>query len=201
MRELTYFVAVSVDGYICAPDGSFDGFPHAEDTGASHFAEYPELVPAHVREQHGLELGPNRHFDTMVQGYGSYRVALDEGVTRPYAHMREYVLSTSRTSPDPAVRFISGDPLAAIRELKEEEGELGICLVGGAKAAAALLPEIDALLVKRYPVLLGAGKPLFDGAGYAPARFEPVSRHVFDSGADYTLYRRAWPSGGPFPSR
>src|SRR5690606_8291578 len=115
--------------------------------------------------------------------------------------MREYVLSTSRTSPDPAVRFISGDPLAAIRELKEEEGELGICLVGGAKAAAALLPEIDALLVKRYPVLLGAGTPLFDGAGYAPARSEPVSRHVFDSGADYTLYRRAWPSGGPFPSR
>lgn len=26
MRQLTYFVAVSIDGYIAAPDGSWDGF-------------------------------------------------------------------------------------------------------------------------------------------------------------------------------
>jgi hypothetical protein len=35
MRDLTYYVAVSLDGYIAGPNGEFDAFL-AEDTGAPH---------------------------------------------------------------------------------------------------------------------------------------------------------------------
>ncbi|MDA2805880.1 dihydrofolate reductase family protein [Nocardiopsis suaedae] len=191
MRELTYFVAATADGFACGPDGSYGFFPTAEDTGAFHFDAYPELVPTHVRAALGRDGLGNRHFDTLLQGRGSYRLALDEGVTSPFAHMRQYVASTTITeSPDPDVQIISGDPREAVRELKEEDGELGICLIGGPTLAGALYPEIDAVFLKRYPVMAGAGKPLFSGAEFSPAEFRPVFRKVFDSGADYTLFRR-----------
>ncbi|RKS04594.1 dihydrofolate reductase [Nocardiopsis sp. Huas11] len=193
MRTLTYFVAVSLDGFVCAPDGSFDFFPNADDCGEFLLREYPELVPTHIRARIGLDR-PNQTFDTMLQGRGSYQVALDEGITSPYAHMRQYVLSrTLAKDTDPDVTVVDSDPLALVRELKREESDLDLCLVGGPTAAGALLPEIDELMIKRYPVIAGAGRPFFDGA-FAPAAFERVRSTVFDSGADYTLFRRTAPT-------
>ena len=193
MRTLTYFVAVSLDGFVCAPDGSFDFFPHSDESAAYHAREYPELLPTHIREHLGIE-GPNQKFDTMVQGRKSYQVALDEGITSPYAHMRQYVLSrTLAKDTDPDVTIVDTDPLALVRALKQEKGELGVCMVGGPTAAGAVLPEIDELMIKRYPVIAGAGRPFFDGA-FAPAAFERVRSTVLDSGADYTLFRRSAPT-------
>lgn len=193
MRTLTYFVAVSLDGFVCAPDGSFDFFPGGDepgDTGEYLFREFPELVPAHVREHVGVD-APNKHFDTMLQGRGSYQVALDVGITRPYAHMREYVFSsTLPRDVDPHVTVVSSDPPAAVRELKREEGGLDICLVGGPTIAGELLPEIDELVLKRYPVVAGAGKPVFQGA-FTPTAFTRGRSITFDSGADYTFFTRA----------
>jgi hypothetical protein len=38
--------------------------------------------------------------------------------------LRQYVVSrTIRESPDPAVEIIAGDPLAKVRELKQEDGK------------------------------------------------------------------------------
>lgn len=197
MRTLTYFVAVSLDGYVCGPDGSFDFFdPDAEtgelgDNGRYHVEEYPELLPTHVRAPLGVD-APNQHFDTVVQGRGSYQVALDTGVTSPYGHMREYVLS--RTLPadvDPNVTVVAEDALGAVRALKAEDGPLGVCVVGGPSAAGLLLPEIDELFIKRYPVIAGAGRTFVEGAVFDPAAFERVESTVFDNGSDYTRFRRA----------
>ncbi|KOX23615.1 dihydrofolate reductase family protein [Nocardiopsis sp. NRRL B-16309] len=194
MRTLTYVVAVSLDGFVCAPDGSFDFFPHSQESGAYHAREIPELIPTHVRERLGVD-APNRRFDTMIQGRRSYQVALDEGVTSPYAHMRQYVLSRSLPhDTDPDVTVVGTDPLALVRALKREEGALGLCLVGGPTAAGVLLPEIDELMIKRYPVIAGAGRPFFDGAAFTPAAFERVRGTVLDDGADYTLFRRTAPA-------
>lgn len=191
MRTLTYFVAVSLDGFVCAPDGSFDFFPDgADDTGEFLFREFPESIPTHVREHVGID-APNKHFDTMLQGRGSYQVALDTGISRPYAHMREYVFS--RTLPrdvDPNVTVVSSDPAATVRELKREKSGLGICLLGGPTIAGALLPQIDRLVLKRYPVVAGAGTPLFRSS-FTPTAFARERSITFDSGADYTFFTRA----------
>ncbi|MBE2999030.1 dihydrofolate reductase family protein [Nocardiopsis sp. HNM0947] len=196
MRTLTYFVAVSLDGYVCGPDGSFDFFDPGEETGQLgdngefHVSEYPELLPRSVRSHLGLDV-PNRHFDTMLQGRGSYQVGLDAGMTSPYGHMREYVFSRSLPGDvDPNVTVVATDPSKTVRELKQEDGPLGICMVGGPSIAGYLLPEIDELFIKRYPVVAGAGKPFFEGASFDPARFERVESRVFEEGADYTLFRR-----------
>lgn len=190
MRSLTYFVATTIDGFICAPDGSFDFFPLAEDTGQFHCEEYPETVPTVIREQAGITDAPNRHFDAILQGRGSYQVALDEGVTSPYGHVQQYVYSrTLAQDGDPAVTVIDTDPCDHVRQLKQEPSPLGLCLVGGGAIAGALMPEIDELLIKRYPVVAGAGKPLFD-TSFTPQQFERQWSRSFDSGADYTLFRR-----------
>ena len=190
MRTLTYVVAVSLDGFVCAPDGSFDFFPDGVgDTGEFTFRELPELIPTHLREHFGID-ALNKRFDTMLQGRGSYQVALDVGITRPYAHMREYVFShTLPQDVDPHVTVVSTDPVATVRELKREENGLDVCLVGGPTIAGALLPEIDEILLKRYPVVAGAGKPVFHGA-FTPTAFERARSIVFDSGADYTFFTR-----------
>ena len=190
MRTLTYFVALTLDGFVCAPDGAFDFFPESPETGDHLMRCWPELVPSHLRPHFGVD-APNRNFDTMVQGRGSYQVGLDAGVSSPYGHMREYVFSRSlRYDVDPNVTVVASDPLTAVRELKQEEGGLGICLVGGPTIAGVLLPEIDELLLKRYPVVAGSGRPLFEH-GFAPQAFRRVESTVFSDGSDYTLFRRA----------
>lgn len=188
MRTLTYVVGVSLDGYVCATDGSIDFFPEGDTD--FHLLEIPEVVPTHVRAHFGLD-APNSRFDTMLQGRGSYELALREGITRPFAHMREFVFSRTLSADiDPTVTVVADDPLKTVRALKAEPGPLGICLVGGPSIAGLLLPEIDEILLKRYPVVAGSGKTLFEGAEYAPAAFERVDRHDIDGGGDYTLWRR-----------
>lgn len=189
MRKLTYFVATTIDGFVGGPDGSFDFFPFEPDTQELVTTEYPETLPTAVRKQLGIDTRENRHFDAILQGKVSYQIALDEGVTSPYAHAKQYVFSRSlRADLDPAVTIVGADPSEYVRELKQEPG-LGLCLIGGSRIAGALLPEVDELLIKRYPVLAGSGLPLF-ATGFDPSRFERTWSHSFDSGADYTLFQR-----------
>lgn len=189
MRTLTYVVGVTLDGYVCGTDGSIDFFPEGDTE--FHLREIPEIVPTHIRAQFGLD-APNRRFDTMLQGRGSYELALREGITRPFAHMREYVFSRTLASDiDPTLTVVADDPLGTVRALKAESGPLGICVVGGPSIAGVLLPEIDEILLKRYPVIAGSGMTLFEGAEFAPAAFERIDRHDIAGGGDYTLWRRA----------
>lgn len=124
-------------------------------------------------------------------GLGAYRPALDAGITSPYAHLRQYVVSsTLKPDTDPAVTVVPGDPLALVRELKREEGTgLDVWLCGGGRLAGALLPEIDELVVKNYPVVAGAGIPAFDGA-FDPTVFDVAERTAFPNGVTLTRLTR-----------
>jgi dihydrofolate reductase len=189
MRKLTYFVATSLDGYIAGPKGEFDFYPHSDGLAAHVNEELPETVPTHVRKHLGLPDTPNKRFDTVLMGRGAYQPGLDVGVTSPYAHLRQYVVST--TTPeiaDPAVELVSGDPLALVRRLKQEDG-LDIWLCGGGMLAGALLPEIDELIIKTYPVVAGSGIPAFHG-DFRPTLFTLTSTRTFDNGAVLMTYAR-----------
>lgn len=94
---------------------------------------------------------PNKGFDTLVIGLGTYQPALDVGISSPYAHLRQYVVSsTLEKIDDPSVELVSGDPIALVRGLKAEPSGQDIYLAGGGKLAGALLPEIDELIIKWY---------------------------------------------------
>jgi dihydrofolate reductase len=151
-------------------------------------SEYPETVPTHVRAQAGLGDLPNKTMDTLVMGRGTYQPALDIGVTSPYAHLKQYVVSTTLEQAED-VELYAGDPIELVRTLKAQEG-LDIYLCGGGKLAGTLLPEIDQLVVKSYPVVAGAGIPAFAGP-FNPTTFTPTQTKSFANGATVTWFERS----------
>jgi dihydrofolate reductase len=186
MRKLTYFIACSVDGFIAREDGSFDFFPMTGEHIPYIVAEYPETIPGHLRDALGVRAG-NTHFDTVLMGRNTYEVGSAIGVTSPYAHLRQYVVSrTMATSPSPDVQLVSSDPIDLVRGLKREAG-LDIWLCGGAGLAGALYDAIDELIVKVNPVVLGAGIGLFAGVR-GPTRLELTDHRTFAGGVALHRY-------------
>lgn len=176
MRRLVYLVAVTLDGFIAGPDGGdpsgSDFMPVTPDLVEHLVATWPETLPGPARDAMGIT-GPGTHFDTVVEGRASYDIGLAAGLTDAYPHLRHLVVSRSLAGrTDLPVEVVADDPVQRIRELKAEDG-LDIWLVGGGTLAHALLPEIDRLVLKVNPSVIGDGRRLFAGP-FAPVRFEPV---------------------------
>lgn len=192
LRKLTYFIACSVDGFIGDVNGDGSAMVAYVDEEFLDFlkADYPETVPTHGRRALGFDDLENRRFDTIIQGRASYDVALKEGIPSPYAHLRQYVASrTLGESPSPDVEIIADGLLDKVRELKAEDGGLDIYLCGGSRLAGELLDEIDELVIKTYPMVYGAGMPMF-GAGFDIARFTFGGVRSFGNGAVVRTYDR-----------
>lgn len=188
MRDLVYYVAATLDGFIAHEDGSFDGFAWDDDFIAALRAEFPETFPVHL----GGPATPaeNRHFGAVLMGRKTYAHALREGITSPYPTLDSYVFSRSMTeSPDPAVTLVRDDAGAVVRGLKQESGK-AIWLCGGAVLAATLHAAglIDRLVLKLNPVLFGAGIPLFAG-NPALTNLELMESSAYPSGHVLLDYR------------
>lgn len=191
MRELTYFIAVSIDGFIGDRGGDGQFFTKYVDEEFFEFlrTEYPETMPTQGRRALGIDHLENKQFDTVIQGRASYEVALAVDDTSPYSHMRQYVASRSiEKSPDPAVEIVR-DGLEKVRELKQEKGGLGIYLCGGSGLAGELLDEIDELIIKTYPLVLGSGMPMF-ASSFRFTEFAQESVRTFGNGATVRRYTR-----------
>jgi dihydrofolate reductase len=192
LRKLTYFIACSIDGFIGDPGGDATYMYSFAEGEFLEFltTEYPETVFTQGRRALGIDDRPNRRFDTIIQGRASYDLSLKDGVTSPYAHLRQYVASrTLRESPDPHVEIVADDLVGAVRRLKAEEGELGIYLCGGSVLAGELLDEIDELVIKTYPVVQGSGMPMF-GSGFAVTDFQLDDVRAFRNGTLVRTYSR-----------
>lgn len=193
-RKLVYYVACTVDGFIARKDGSFDCFLFQGEHFRDLIERFPETFPAHLRPALGVSQDARR-FDTVLMGRATYEVGLREGITNPYRPLRQYVVSrTMFEDPDPEVKLHRGEPLELVRGLKAESGK-DIWLCGGSKLAAALVTEIDELILKINPVLIGSGIPLFDG--FAGTHAATLMEHkVYSNG--FVLARYVLSCGG-FP--
>jgi dihydrofolate reductase len=184
LRNLVYYVAVTLDGFIAGPDGGDPTgesyFPLPQDLIEFIVTEFPETLPATARRAMGID-APGKNFDTVLEGRASYEIGLAVGVTNAYPHLRHLVFSTTMgRSPDPTVELVAAGPLQTVRSLKAEGG-LDIWLGGGGKLAHALLPEIDRLILKQHAAVIGSGIPLFDGP-FQPQLFRPTDLRQLDSG-------------------
>lgn len=189
MRKLTYYVAASLDGFIAGPDGDLSFFALEGDHLTALNEQHPETVPTAWREQAGID-EPNKVFDTVLMGRGTYEMGIKTGTSSPYRHLRQYVFSTGYSGAlGEGVELVRTDPIAKVRELKREDGGLGIWLCGGGGLAGSLLPEIDELMIKLNPVVAGSGIPLFN-RDFAAAQFRLTSHDVYDSGVAVMTYER-----------
>ncbi|ASN18866.1 dihydrofolate reductase family protein [Arthrobacter sp. YN] len=193
MRELVYYVAVSLDGYIAGPGGEFDAFPVEGDHMAAQIERFPDAIPTVIADAMGIDRTGSM-FDTVVMGWNTYAVGLPAGMTSPYQHLQQVVFSRKRTEEDipgehPNLELTHENPVDVVRRLKSEPGK-SIWLCGGGHLATQLSGEIDRLVLKRSPLLFGDGIPLFAPGAYQPSAFEEVTTTAFGSGVVISEYVR-----------
>lgn len=189
MRELTYYIGVTLDGFIAGPADEVDFYPVTPAFAETLGTELADIQPAHVRAGRGGVDEPLTRFDTVVMGRRTYEPALQARITDPYSQLRTVVFSRSLDDPgEPNVEIVRTDPVERVRELKNEEG-LGIYLAGGAVLAGVLLDEIDRLIVKKYPVIAGSGIPMVSH-GFSPTHFALDQVRSFDNGCVVLEYSR-----------
>lgn len=187
MQKLVYYVATTADGYIAGPNGQIDFFPFDGDHLRGLYQDYPETFPVHAREALGFVFDNPKRFRTVVMGRRTYQPALDIGVTDPYAPLETIVFS--RTLPagvNGAVKITDEDPICLVRALKQRnDGAIWLC--GGAQLAGELAGEIDELILKVNPVVVGDGVPATTGA-FRPRALRLKRQRVFDSGVIVLYY-------------
>ena len=155
MQPVIYDVAVSIDGYICGPDGDISQFAHSGPVVESYLSRLEEYSTA-IMGRHTYEFG--------------YRFGLQRG-QNPYPHMTTVVFSKSMDEPVKSdIRIVRNELERHVQNLQNKAtGPIYLC--GGGKLAGALLNAgmIQKLRLKRAPILLGSGVRLFDGNTSAPS--------------------------------
>jgi dihydrofolate reductase len=158
MRDVTYSMSASADGYIVGPDGGFD-WTGPEEGVFQHFTDEIRGVGAHL-------LG-RRLYETML-----YWETADEDPslgeaestwTALWKALPKVVFSTTLSAVEGTNTRLATDGLAEeVARLRAEPGE-GEIAIGGATLAAeaAGLDLIDEYRVMVYPVLVGGGIPYF----------------------------------------
>lgn len=149
MREITLFIAMSLDGYIADVNGNVDWLG-GENPGADDMVSYNEFI---------------KNIDTIIMGWTTYHQIVTELSPEKwiYEGMTSYVL-THQTLPDTQeVKFMNQDVCELVTALKQKPGK-GIWICGG---ASIIKPLIEEALIDRYhisiiPVILGNGIRLFN---------------------------------------
>ncbi|WP_433545715.1 dihydrofolate reductase family protein [Streptomyces sp. CA-294286] len=184
MRDVTYSMGISLDGYIVGPDGGFNWTAPSEDIFRFATDQVRE-VGVHFLGRRLYEA--MRYWDTVDQS-----PSLDFS-TREFAaiwrSLPKVVFSTTLPEVQGNARLASGGLAEEIERWKVEPGDGNIAIGGAALASeAASLGLIDEYRAKVYPVLLGGGIPFFP-QHERRVDLELVETRTFPSGVVYLRHR------------
>jgi dihydrofolate reductase len=184
MRDVTYSMSVSLDGYIVGPDGGIDWTVPDEEVFRFWIDEIREV---------GVHLLGRRLYETMLYWETVDRdPPLDDSELEWAAlwnPLPKVVFSTTLSAVQGNARLASSGLAEEIERLRAEPGE-GDIAIGGATlaaeaAASGLIDEYRAIV---YPVLIGGGIPFFP-RGERRVDLELVETRTFDSGVVYLRHR------------
>ncbi len=184
MRSVTYSMAVSLDGYIVGPDGSF-GWTAPDE-------EIFSFVTDEIR-QVGVHLLGRRLYETMLYWETADQdPSLDEAMltwAALWKALPRVVFSRTLTSVQGHARLASGSLAEEIERLRAEPAEGDIAIGGAALAAeAAALDLIDEYRARVYPVLVGGGIPFFP-QHERQVNLDLIETRTFGSGVVYHRHR------------
>ncbi|MBF8194132.1 dihydrofolate reductase family protein [Nonomuraea sp. K274] len=183
MRKLIESTFVSLDGII-------------DDTGPStasraepqHWGQ-PYWDEDHARYSGGLMASA----DAMLLGRVTYEGFAEAWSAREDAvemnEMPKYVASRTLTETTWNATLIQGDVAEAVAKLKEQPG--GTILKWGTGELDRTLVEhglVDEFHFWYFPVIVGAGKHLFEGAGFDTTHLKLADINRFDSGIVVHVY-------------
>jgi dihydrofolate reductase len=146
MGTLVYSAAMTLDGYIAAPDGSVAFLDAFQDLGTDfgHQAFYDTV-------------------DALVMGFATYAVVRNmPDVPWPYAGKPCYVCTLQVQPPaDANVTFVSADLHTQLAAVRAQHGRTW--LVGGGQLATTLWQHglLDEVLLHVMPTVLGTGITVF----------------------------------------
>ena len=191
MRKIVVLTMVSLDGVMQAPGG-----PEEDTSGGFQYGGW--TVPYSVESLGNIineELSVP--FDMLLgrKTYGIFALYWPRQtgtIADPFNKAKKYVVSdkTVELAWKESI-LISGDVVAKIKALKEEEGPM-LQVWGSGKLIQTLLKNdlVDELRLRIFPVTLGTGKRLF-AEGTVPAAFELIDSQALPSGVILANYKRS----------
>ncbi|MFJ3519652.1 dihydrofolate reductase family protein [Streptomyces sp. NPDC090131] len=186
MRNVTYSMGVSLDGYIVGPDGGFDWTEPDEDVFRFWIDEIRNI---------DVHLLGRRLYETMLYWETADQDPSLGDPEREWASLwkplPKVVFSTTLSTVQGNARLVSGGLAEEIERLRAEPGK-GDIAIGGATlateaAASDLIDEYQAMV---HPVLVGGGIPFFP-RDERRVDLELVETRTFSSKFVYLRYRVA----------
>ena len=174
MKNIVYYVATSIDGFISGQNDDISGFV-AQGDGVQAYLE--DL----------------KSFETVIMGRKTYEFGYKYGLEPgklAYPHMDHYIFSKTLTfnQQDEKLHVVRNFHLDEINKIKRE-ATTDIYLCGGGEFAGWLLDNqlIDVLKLKVNPFVQGEGTRLF-GNSKQQVQLKQVSSRQYDEGLLINTY-------------
>ncbi|GAA3090710.1 dihydrofolate reductase family protein [Streptomyces roseofulvus] len=185
MRNVTYSMGVSLDGYIVGPDGDFAWTDPGDEVFRSFIDEIREV---------DVHLMGRRLYETMLYWETVDLSTLDDA-EREWAALwnplPKVVFSRTLSAVQGNARLATGSLAEEIARLRAEPGDGDIAIGGAALAAeAAALGLIDEYRARVHPLLVGGGTPFFP-RDERRVNLELVDTRTYEGKVLYVRYRVA----------
>jgi len=175
MRQISLFIATSLDGYIAKPNDDLSFLKLVEKEGEDYgYSEFTDTI------------------DTIIIGRKTYDYVLKEIGSSYYDNGKRDVYVITRTEKPQIGRttFYTGKITELVKQLKSEKGKNIYC-DGGAEVINELLKHklIEKFIISVIPILLGNGTRLFkDGRPEQVLKF--IEAKTFETGLTQLHYER-----------
>lgn len=185
MRRLMVFNSVTLDGYFAGPDGDLS-WAHKDDP------EWNAFVAGNAGG--GGELLFGRVTYELMASYWPTPMAMQNSpeVAKGMNEMPKVVFSrTLDAVPWQNTRLVKGDMVSEVRRMKQATGD-GMVILGSGSIVSQLAQAglIDEFQLVVNPIVLGQGKPLFQGMT-RPLPLERTAVRSFANGNVLLTYQAA----------